>query len=179
MDNAGNFLVVWQGNGPGDSSGVFGQRFNAAGTKASGEFLIPASTSGNAALPVASMNGDGDFVVVWSNSEVYGQRFLADGSRVGSEFLVNPTQIGGQPSVAMGDSGGFFVAWGSSGVSSNVFERRFASDGTMAGDEFQINETTESDQQNPSVALLDNGGYLRHRHCRWLSKRRVDVRRCG
>ena len=25
MDNAGNFLVVWEGNGPGDSSGVFGQ----------------------------------------------------------------------------------------------------------------------------------------------------------
>ena len=130
MDDTGNFLVVWEGNGPGDSTGVFGQRFSADGTRVGGEFLIPSSTSGSASSPVASMNGDGDFVVVWSNSEVYGQRFLADGSRVGSEFLVNPTQSGGQAAVAMDDAGGFFVAWASNNASSNVFARRYASDGT-------------------------------------------------
>ncbi len=29
MDSAGDFVVVWSGNGPGDTSGVFGQRYDA------------------------------------------------------------------------------------------------------------------------------------------------------
>lgn len=153
MDDAGNFLVVWEGNGPGDSTGVFGQRFSADGIRVGGEFLIPSSTSGSASSPVASMNGDGDFVVVWSNSEVYGQRFLADGSRVGSEFLVNPTQSGGQAAVAMDDGGGFFVAWASNNASSNVFARRYAPDGTALTDEVMVNTFTDSQQNYVAVDI--------------------------
>ncbi|TWU35785.1 FG-GAP repeat protein [Novipirellula aureliae] len=157
MDDAGNFLVVWEGNGPGDSTGVFGQRFNPDGTKAGGEFLIPTAATGNASRPVASMNGDGDFVVVWSNTEVYGQRFLADGSRVGSEFLVNPTQTGGQASVAMDDAGGFFVAWSTYGISNEIFGRRYASNGTAVTDEFQVNTFTEKNQDYVAVDIDDAG----------------------
>lgn len=153
MDDAGNFLVVWEGNGPGDSSGVFGQRFNSDATKAGGEFLIPTGATGNATRPVASMNGDGDFVVVWSNSEVYGQRFLADGSRVGSEFLVNPTQTGEQASVAMDDAGGFFVAWSTSGTANEVYGRRYASDGTAVTDEFQVNTFTDNNQDYAAIDI--------------------------
>src|SRR3954453_21381828 len=38
MDGSGNFVVVWEGNGPGDADGIFGQRYTAAGAARGGEF---------------------------------------------------------------------------------------------------------------------------------------------
>ncbi len=53
MGASGNFVVVWDGNGPGDGSGVFGQRFEVAGirvTPTSG--LVTNETGASAAFTV-------------------------------------------------------------------------------------------------------------------------------
>jgi hypothetical protein len=89
-DAAGDFVVVWQGPGVGQSDvDVFGQRFNAAGVKQGGEFRV-AAAAGVQAEPDVAMDAAGNFVVVWRRNNVSGppdlrlQRFDAAGNRVGA-----------------------------------------------------------------------------------------------
>src|SRR5262245_12928127 len=54
-DSSGNYVVVWQGNGPGDSDGVFGRLFWADGTPRTPEFRANTTTAGNQVNPVVAM----------------------------------------------------------------------------------------------------------------------------
>ena len=69
-DAAGNFLVVWSGNGPGDTDGVFAQRYDANGNKLGGEFRVNAAAAGVQSTPVAGACPTGGYVVAWSESDV-------------------------------------------------------------------------------------------------------------
>src|SRR5262245_15727305 len=77
----GDFVVVWAGQGPGDSYGIFGQRYDGAGSAAGSEFRINAYTTGGQGFPSAAAAADGDFVVVWSGNGpgdddgVFGRRY--------------------------------------------------------------------------------------------------------
>jgi hypothetical protein len=89
-DAAGDFVVVWQGPGVGQSDvDAFGQRFNAAGVKQGGEFRV-AAAAGVQAEPDVAMDAAGNIVVVWRSTTVSGppdlrlQRFDAAGNRVGA-----------------------------------------------------------------------------------------------
>ena len=46
MDGDGNFVVVWEGNGPGDTFGIFAQRFSPVGAPVDGEFRVNTDTFG-------------------------------------------------------------------------------------------------------------------------------------
>ena len=79
---SGGFVVVWSGAGQGDSSGVYGQRFDSNGDKVGSEFQVNTwTTEGQGVARVASLPGGG-FVVVWesggqdgSSYGVYGRIF--------------------------------------------------------------------------------------------------------
>ena len=47
-DAAGNFVITWQSDGgqDGGGSGIFAQRYNAAGVAQGGEFLVNSTTTG-------------------------------------------------------------------------------------------------------------------------------------
>ena len=66
MDDPGNFVVVWEGVGAGDSTGVFGRRYDASGTALSMEFLINQTTAGAQSMTSAAMLDATNYVVVWS-----------------------------------------------------------------------------------------------------------------
>ncbi|MCM8611447.1 hypothetical protein, partial [Accumulibacter sp.] len=118
----GRYVVVWRSNDQdGSSAGVYGQRFNADGTKDGSEFRANTYTAnGQYQQDVAALN-DGGYVVVWgsdSNQDtsgwgVYGQRFDTNGNPVGAEFRVNYTVSSNQylPAVAGLANGGFVVSW--------------------------------------------------------------------
>lgn len=119
MDGAGNFVVVWSSyRQDGDSGGIFGQRFGAAGEADGNEFGINSTTAGNQIEPAAAADEAGNFVVVWEgheqdNEDIYGQRFDANGTALGGEFRVNDDASGRQlhPKVAMNKTGAFVVVW--------------------------------------------------------------------
>jgi len=70
-DGSGNFVVVWDSIGQdGSHEGVFGQRFNSAGSPVGSEFQINSYTTSYQQIPVIAADGSGNFVVVW---ESYGQ----------------------------------------------------------------------------------------------------------
>src|SRR5262245_22683865 len=68
FDSSGGFVVVWNSYAQdGFGSGVFGQRFDAAGVPRGGEFRVTASTSGYQTLPAVACGSQGSFVVSWTN----------------------------------------------------------------------------------------------------------------
>jgi len=78
----GGFVVVWTGAGQGDSSGVYGQRFDSNGSLVGSEFQVNTWTTDSQLNPSIASLSNGGFVVVWdSNAQdlsgygVYGRIF--------------------------------------------------------------------------------------------------------
>src|ERR1044072_3731848 len=62
--------------------------------------------------PRVSMDGQGNFIVVWSAGEVRGQLYRNDGRPRGGELLLSPRNVGGyHPEVAMARDGRFALGW--------------------------------------------------------------------
>ena len=68
MDAAGNFVVTWSSYAQDSSvNGVYGQRYDAAGTALGGEFQINTYVSSNQQYSTVAMDAAGNFVVTWSS----------------------------------------------------------------------------------------------------------------
>jgi hypothetical protein len=168
---SGSFVVVW-GSDPQDGSlyGVFGQRFDNAGTPVGPEFRVNTYTPGFQYRPAVAADATGSFVVVWhslgqdgSYHGVFGQRFSSSGTPLGSEFRVNTFTTGIQigPSVAADASGNFVVSWASfaqDGSSAGLFGQRYDSTGTPQGPEFRVNTYTTDDQYGVRSIATDSLG---------------------
>lgn len=121
IDGADNFIVVWNSYGQdSNSGGIFGQRFEADGEPADGEFPINSIISGNQRKPSVATDDTGNFVVVWQGphssqeeaEDIFARRFYANGQPIDEEFIVNSYTDNRQiyPKVAMNKSGAFAVA---------------------------------------------------------------------
>ena len=78
---------------------------------------------------------------------------------------VNTETSGAQdnPAIAVFDDGGFVTVWesfGQDGSRNGIYGQRYDVLGDAVGSEFSINSETDDDQQNPSVAALDDGGFV-------------------
>jgi hypothetical protein len=151
MDRYGRFLVVWSGRGQGDLDGIFAQRYRSSGVPAGAEFQVNVPTPYSEYLPVAGVNGNGEFVVVWTSTEgdgsysaILGRRFSAAGTPLATEFVVNTYTTDDQfaPSLSMNQDGSFVVAWLDYqyySYSYNVRARRFDASGNAVGSDFLVN----------------------------------------
>ena len=166
----GGFVVTWSSyNQDGSGSGIYGQRYDAAGNKVGSEFQINTYETQDQVLSSVAGLGDGGFVVTWdsyvgSDYGIYGQRYDATGNKVGSEFQINTYYASTQSfsSVAPLEGGGFVVTWSSynqDGSGSGIDGQRYDAAGNKVGLEFQINVAIGS-QSFPSVAGLDDGGFV-------------------
>ena len=161
-----------------------------AGAGATGEELVLTATSSGAnafqinsftdhdqADPSATVLPDGRIVTTWQSYNqdephtnyynVYGQLHTADGTLIGDEFQINTENEYNQrdPSVTALKNGDFIVTWESNyqdTTSSDygVYGQRFGTDGAAKGDEFRINTRTSQEQSDPSIAALDDGGFI-------------------
>ncbi|WP_170985159.1 Ig-like domain-containing protein [Roseomonas sp. AR75] len=169
----GGFVVTWQSYlQDGSGSGIYGQRYDAAGNPAGAEFRANTYTSIDQAYPAVAALADGGFVVTWmSNFQdgsfggIYGQRYDAAGNATGAEFRANTYTSFSQyyPSVTTLADGGFVVTWSSSGQDGSgwgIYGQRYDAAGNAAGAEFRANTYTDSDQSYPSVTALAEGGFV-------------------
>lgn len=174
-DGSGNFIVVWQSwNQSPDTPGnaVFGQRFDADGSKVGSEFQVNGPASVGVERPAVAADGPGNFVVAWSGYNqdasmwgTVGRRFDAAGSPLGDPFQINTyaTQNQWTPAVSADSSGNFVVVWASAGQDGStwgVFGQRFSPAGSRVGAEFQVNTYTRNYQEDPVVALDDAGNFV-------------------
>ncbi len=173
MDADGDFVVVWQSKYGPMGQEIFAQRFNNSGTAVGSEFRVNSFTSSNQVNPDVAMDADGNFVVTWEGQYdqdldgdgVFAQRFGNDGIAIGSEFQVNSytDYDQGNPAVAMDADGDFVVVWQSyyqDGEYDGIYAQRYDNTGVAAGSEFLVNTYTTSYQQNPDVAMDDDGDFV-------------------
>jgi hypothetical protein len=178
-DASGNFVVVWQNDGPGDTSyGIFGRRFDSNGKPLGAEFRVNSYTTGRQWHPAVAADASGDFVVAWTTQAsqdgsaegVFAQRYDSAGEALGGEFRVNSYTTSDQrdPSVATDGSGNFVIVWSSryqDGDRWGIFGQRYDSDGSRVGREFRVNTSTPNDQRFPSVTAAADGDFV----VAWLS----------
>lgn len=186
-----SFVVVWEsgdvfyctGSHPsgycqdGSASGVYGQRFNAAGSPVGPEFLVPTFTANAQFQPVVTTRASGEFVVVWTTThqpdsccgyDVYMRRYDASGVALDAEGVrVNSLTGGNQetPSVAMDSSGNYVVVWAGFDNSQDlsgygIYGQRFDTAGNKVGPEFLVNTVTQFHQTNPVVARDADGDFV-------------------
>jgi hypothetical protein len=172
MDPAGKFLVVWQSVGQdGSGLGIFGQRYDAAGTRLGAEFRVNTYTTSDQRYPAPAAAPGGEFVVVWQSlgadgdgTGVFGQRYDAAGLPVGGEFQVNTyaTSEQNRPAVAVDAAGQLVVVWASyqDGDSYGIFGQRYDATGTARGGEFRVNTYTTGLQFLPRVASDVIGNFV-------------------
>ncbi len=112
MAGDGRFIIVWQGNGSGDSDGIYGKLFDAEGNIVKNEFRINTTTSGAQTDPAVAMNDNGDAAVVWtSGSNAYLERIDANGNIAGIEKKVNTLSGVSKAAVALANDGMSVVAF--------------------------------------------------------------------
>ena len=165
----GGFVVTWSSDiQDGSNFGIYAQRYDAGGLPTGTEFRVNTYTVGRQIDPSVAALSVGGFVVTWSSDiqdgnklDIYGQRYDALGSPSGAEFRVNTYTASNQyePSVAALSDGGFVVTW-SSDVQGEIYAQRYDAGGVPVGTEFQVNTHTTSDQEDPSVAALSDGGFV-------------------
>lgn len=169
--SGGGYVVLWSGNGSGDVSGIFVQRFDASGALAGGEVRANTTTAGTQGAPSVAALSDGSYVVTWQSLEdvnfttsVFMQRYDASGAALGGETQVNtsttPTHI--NPSAVALSGGGYVIAWNGNGTgdSTGVFMQRYDNAGTALGGETLVNTTIASDQSSAAIGALSDGGYV-------------------
>jgi hypothetical protein len=171
-DASGNFVVVWQSDGQdGDGDGVFGQRYDASGTKVGSEFQVNTYTVGTQYFPAIASDASGNFVVVWEGQgsadadDVFARRYDSSGAPLGGQFRVNTYTTGAQffPHVGLDGSGNFWVVWtseGQDGSSNGVFARRYDASGVAQGAEFVVNSYTTSAQFGSDVVADASGNFV-------------------
>ena len=178
----GQLIAVWEdylasGTDTG-SMGVYAQFITRAGATEGSRFLVNTTTVADQSDSEVGVLPDGGFVVTWTDRSATGgdtsdravraQVFDAHGAKVGHEILVNTETGSGQyyPAIAVLADGRFVVAWqddsgqapdtSGSAVRAQIFE----ADGTKVGDEFVVNTTVESNQKDPSIVALPDGGFV-------------------
>jgi hypothetical protein len=177
----GGYVVVWRSDAQdGSSAGVFAQRYDDLGAPAGSEFRVNESTPGGQYQPDVAALASGGFVVTWFNdsydvipgtgsyADVYVRHYAADGSASTGQIKANtPTAsqtTQSEPTVAVLDDGSFVVVWRSDsaqdGSGAGVYAQHFAAGGAKLGGEFRVNTYTDSNQYQPDIAALKDGGFL-------------------
>lgn len=180
MDDAGNFVVVWNyaknPDGSWSAAGIHAQLYSASGTPRGQQFTVSDSTVNAGFAPSApfelavAMDADGDFVVAWgADSDIHARRFNSAGIPRSDEFVVNTYTTGNQadPAIAMDDAGNFVIAWhsgtwsdGQDGSAYGIYAQRFNQAGRPQGTEFRVNTYTTGAQLSPSVAMDSDGDFV-------------------
>ena len=173
MDDYGNFVVVWSGQGDeGDSSGVYGHAYDKFGRSIGDDFLVNQTVYSYQNEPSVAMDADGDFVVTWTSyaqdgdlDGVYARRFNVQGTAKGDEMRVNTTTAYRQDNsdVAMDANGNFVVVWESDqqdGSYSGIYGQRYSAAGVKLGSEFRVNATTYEKQIDPAVGMDADGDFV-------------------
>jgi hypothetical protein len=176
INAAGGFVVVWESSvqAPGDFSGIYAQRYDAAGAAQGGEFQVNTVIGEDDQLPRVAMNASGAFVVVWEsmdqdgNLHVYSRRFDAAGTALGNDQEVTSSPVSAltfstKPAVAMDGSGNYVVAWENYDEingDEDIYARRFAADGVATGTDFRVNTTIANDQAAVALAMNTAGDFV-------------------
>lgn len=177
MQPDGGFVVVWESGGyysapqDGSGTGIFAQRYDAAGQPVGGELRVNTVTEGTQDAPAVAIDAGGNFVVAWAHGDydttIVAQHFTPGGTRLGGEVPVSlpAPNAAARPAAAADASGRFVVSWDTTAYP------RPGQDGSRAGVFAQRLRTTAFfppiGVQGARLTLIDDAGDP--------TRRRIDV----
>ncbi|RXJ71845.1 hypothetical protein CS022_19475 [Veronia nyctiphanis] len=165
----GSYIVAWQSFGQdGDRWGIYGQRYDASGTKLGNEFQLHNNTYKDQERVKIAVFSDDTFIIVYDTNasddhNIAARKFSSDGTPLGSEFIINTNTYGTQaePDITALANDRFAVTWRTSDGSGNgVACQLFNADGSTVGNEVLVNTYTTSGQEWPQIAPFSDGGYV-------------------
>ncbi|NNG26724.1 MAG: hypothetical protein HKM87_04315, partial [Ignavibacteriaceae bacterium] len=120
--------------------------------------------------PSISMDGAGNFVVVWydfrdSIGDIYFQRYNDTGTALGVNTKVNDDPGGasqGHPKISMDATGNFVIVWDDDRNNNlDIYFQRYTSTGGALGVNTKVNDDVGSDiQWNPSISMDAAGNFV-------------------
>jgi VCBS repeat-containing protein len=154
-----------------------GQVYSASGTPVGTEFQIPSPKDGNLHPYTVEGLPGGGFVVVLGETfypageepgeDLFAQRFDSVGNAIGGRVLVHTASEGHQysPDIAVLENGDFVVIWHHwlgnwPDLDGAIRAQRFSPDGERIGGEFVVTPDIVFSQNSPSIAALNDGGFI-------------------
>ncbi|MCF6292798.1 MAG: choice-of-anchor D domain-containing protein, partial [Robiginitomaculum sp.] len=178
----GGFVITWQDNSQTgndiSSSAIRAQRYDANGVTQGGEFLVNTTITNGQYLPSIAGLSNGSFVITWmdlsatggdtSGSAIRARQYNANDVASGGEFLVNTITTNDQldPSITKLSNDDFVIVWadnsqmGGDASNQGIRAQRYNANSMTQGNEFLVNTATTGSQQAPSIAGLENGGFV-------------------
>jgi VCBS repeat-containing protein len=156
----GDFVIAWQGQGTGDSQGIFYRRFAANGTALDGSEQRANSTDAGAEEnPAVAMDTSGNFVIAYDvNNHLYFQRFNASGMAQGSLTQVdNGFSHSVGASIAMDGAGNFTLVYRETTTLSGIWCRGYNADGSSR---YGWNYIATGDADSASIAMAADGSFI-------------------
>ncbi len=163
MAGDGRFVIVWQGNGSGDSDGIYGKLFDAAGNGGS-EFRINATDNGAETNPAVAMNDNGWFSVVWhSGGDLLNTLYDDSGNPQYAETVVNSSfgvTLSAHPAIALDATGISTIAWRSENFSNDgiYFNQIDSSGSKLSTSGENVSGSGDPDSTSPSISLDSTTG---------------------
>ncbi len=160
INASGDFVIAWQGNGTGDTDGVFFRRYSSTGTAIdSTEVRANTTSSGIQIEPAVALDDSGNVVVAWEEAQhMYFQRFnssaVAQGGRVQVDQFLS-TSI--RPAIAMDAAGNFTLVYREDGMMTGIWGRGYNADGTQRYTWFYPGT---GDSSSPSIAMMSTGEFI-------------------
>ncbi|OGO94349.1 MAG: hypothetical protein A3F10_00185 [Coxiella sp. RIFCSPHIGHO2_12_FULL_42_15] len=136
------------------------------------ETRVNTTTSGNQENAAIATLTDGGYIVMWESADanstgIFAQRYDRHSNAVGSEFQVNDTTNGEQSAVSIAglNDGGFVAVYQTERTSSsnryNILAKIYDANGNGSNEILISSDTpTNRHQQNPDIAVLDNGNFV-------------------
>jgi hypothetical protein len=130
--------------------------------------------------PSISMDGAGNFVVVWqdfrnSSWDIYFQRYNDAGTALGVNTKVNDDADSASqehPSISMGVTGDFVIVWDDNRNNNHdIYFQRYTSTGAALGVNTKVNDDIDSVKQwSPSISMDGAGNFV----IVWMDERNVN-----
>ncbi|XZE55261.1 putative Ig domain-containing protein [Planctomycetaceae bacterium SH139] len=176
----GNYVITWDGRGPGDQQGVFARWYDVNDQPLTGEILINQVTPGYQGNSDVSVGSDGNTIIVWEGTSgsaepegIFRRWFDANGTAISNQHRINATTSGTQnsPAVVLGPENQAIVTWSSHDLANGRWSTRFdilhetpfvtgEERLPAARNERLVSAETASSQQQSRVGVDDMGRFL-------------------
>jgi hypothetical protein len=170
MDEAGNFVIVWDDN-RNNNFDIYFQRYTSTGGALGANTKVNDDAGSDIQWdPKISVDAVGNFVIVWidernGNRDIYFQRFTSTGAALGVNTLVNDDastadQIA--PSVLIDVTGNFVIVWHDFRNDDwDIYYQRYTSTGGTLGVNTKVNDDAGTAFQfYPTISMDAVGNFV-------------------
>jgi hypothetical protein len=166
FDGAGNAIAVWQ-QFDGTRVSIWANRYTASSNSWGSPVLIETDNAGDATAPQIAVDGAGNAIAVWFQSDgtrynIWANRYTASSNSWGSPVLIE-TNAGDAtyPQIAVDGAGNAIAVWQQSdGTRFNIWANRYTASSNSWGSPVLIETDNVGDAADPQIAFDGAGNAI-------------------